>query len=82
MGRVSLALMVWLAGSTISWGQSNIMQFSAYPPTPLAQKFMGDHAWRIYATGEIDTDAGKRLAKLIADKRIPAASLRAIAESW
>jgi len=69
-----LALMFWLAGSTISWCQPNIMQFSAYPPTPIAEKLMGNNQWTIFATGEIDADAGKRLAKLIADKRIPTIS--------
>ena len=36
---------------------------------------MGDHAWAIYATGEIDVDAGKRLDALITEKNIPNASL-------
>ena len=75
MGRTSLALLFWLAGTAISWCQPNIMQFSAYPPDPLVQKLMGNYRWTIYAAGEIDADAGKRLAKLIADKHIPAASL-------
>lgn len=75
MVRVGLALVFWVIGSAFAWSQANIMQFAAFPPAPLSQKFMGDHAWRIYATGEIDDGAAKRLATLIADKHIPAASL-------
>jgi hypothetical protein len=75
MGRISLALLFWLAGSAFGWCQTSVMQFAAYPPNPLFEKFKGAHAWKIYATDEIDADAGKRLAKIIADKHIPAASL-------
>ncbi len=35
---------------------------------------MGNHAWKIYATGEINSDAGKRLAAIIANKHIPGGS--------
>jgi hypothetical protein len=75
MGRVSLALLLWLVGSGVAWCEDTVMQFTAIPPDQLIEKFMGNHAWTIYATGEIDAEAGKRLAKLIADKHIPAASL-------
>jgi ATP-dependent protease ClpP protease subunit len=71
MGRVSLALLFWLAGSAFGWCQTSTMQFAAYPPDQWSEKLMGDHAWRIFATGEIDTDAGKRLAAIIAEKHIP-----------
>ena len=48
-----------------------MMQFVAHPPDAIYEKFMGDRAWRIFATGEIDADADKRLAALIASKNIP-----------
>jgi hypothetical protein len=50
------------------------MQFVAYPPDATYEKFMGDHAWRIFATGDIDADAGKRLTALIANKGVPQGS--------
>jgi hypothetical protein len=50
------------------------MQFSAYPPDAHYEEFMGDHAWRIFATGLIDANADKRLAALIASKGIPQGS--------
>jgi hypothetical protein len=51
------------------------MQFTAYPPHWTHEKLMGDIAWRIFATGEIDANADKRLAALITSKTIPQASL-------
>jgi hypothetical protein len=75
MGRILLALLIWLSSSAFSWGQSNIMHFEAYPPSWESEKLMGDHAWRIYAAGEIDADAGRRLEALIAEKNIPTNSL-------
>ena len=56
-----------LVGSHIAWSQTNVMQFAAYPPDAAIEKFIGDHAWRIFATGEIDSDADKRLAALTGD---------------
>jgi hypothetical protein len=50
------------------------MQFSAYPPDALYQKFMGDPAWRLFATGKIDANADKRLVALITSKSIPRGS--------
>src|SRR5580704_8318957 len=54
-----------------AWCQSSAMRFSAYPPNAFSETFMGDHAWAIYAAGEIDSNAGMRLSALIADKHIP-----------
>jgi hypothetical protein len=75
MGRVSLAFLFWLGGSAFGWCQTSMMQFAAYPPDPVAEKLMGNHAWNIYATGEIDDGAAKRLTTLISEKRIPVASV-------
>jgi hypothetical protein len=72
---LALALVFWVIGSAFAWSQANVMQFAAFPPDPYAEKFMGNHAWKIYATGEIDVAAAKRLETLIADKHIPGASL-------
>jgi hypothetical protein len=54
--------------------QIDVMQFVAYPPDPLVQKLMNDYRWTIFATGEIDAAADKRLATLIAEKNIPSIS--------
>ena len=69
--RAIVAVWILLIGSETSWSQTGIMQFTAYPPDAVYEKFMGDHAWRIFATGEIDANAGKRLAALIKSKNIP-----------
>jgi hypothetical protein len=72
LARLLIASLILAVGwSSISWGQPNVMQFTAEPPDGNYQKFMGDIAWRIFATGEIDADADKRLAALIASKGIP-----------
>jgi hypothetical protein len=47
------------------------MQFAAYPPDENYRKAMGGTDWKIFATGEIDAIAAKRLGALIASKRIP-----------
>jgi hypothetical protein len=65
------ALLVTLSFTAPAWSQTDDMQFVAYPPTPQLEKLMGDHAWRIFATGKIDAASDKRLASLIADKHIP-----------
>jgi hypothetical protein len=69
------AVFLALSFAASAWSQTNVMRFVAYPPNALFEKLMGDHAWKIFATGEIDAAAGKRLAALIADKHIPIASL-------
>jgi len=75
MRRALLALLFFLCGPAEAWCQEGIMRFVALPPAPLIEKLMGDHAWSIYAAGEIDADAGKRLDALIVEKKIPGASL-------
>lgn len=50
------------------------MTFKAYPPDEAFKLLMNDYAWRIFATGEIDDDTGRRLAELIAQRKIPGAS--------
>jgi len=69
--QVTIAFLVWVFGSGIAWSQTNEMQFSVHSPDVTYEKFMGDYAWRIFATGEIDANADKRLAALIVDKSIP-----------
>ena len=71
MRRAILALLFSFAGQAVACCQTDVMQFVAYPPELYNEKLMGDHAWRIFATGEIDAAAGKRLAALVAEKRIP-----------
>lgn len=75
MGRASLVLLFWLAGLALGCCQTNIMQFVAYPPDTVSERLMGNHAWTIYAAGEIDADAGKRLAAIVAEKHVPLSSL-------
>jgi hypothetical protein len=50
------------------------MQFRTFPPDPVTEAFMGDHTWTIYATGEIDNDAGERLEALMKQNNIPPGS--------
>lgn len=75
MRRALLALLFCLCGPGAAWCQENTMRFVARPPDPFIEKLMGDHAWSIYAAGEIDADAAKRLSALITEKNIPGASL-------
>lgn len=75
ISRLLLILLVWLVGADAARSQSDVMRFDAYPPDSRIEKFMGYYGWTIYASGEIDADAGKRLAALIAEKHIPGASL-------
>jgi hypothetical protein len=74
MRALYFALLLLLVWAVSACAQPNQMQFRAYPPKPDMQMMMGEHAWAIYATGEIDGEAGKRLEMLIANKRIPLAS--------
>lgn len=62
-------------GSGISWGQTPPMQFEAYPPDWFLQNMMGNHVWKIFATGEIDANAAKRLSALVDSKQIPEGSM-------
>jgi hypothetical protein len=73
--RVLLTTLIWLIGACTGWCQSNVMQFEAYPPSSEYERLMGAHGWTIYASGEIDSDAGKRLAGLMVAKDIPGRSL-------
>lgn len=75
MLRIIFSLAVILLSSQLSWGQTVKMQFAAYPPDSIYEKMMGDHAWRVFATGEIDADVAKRLTALIKSKRIPPGSM-------
>jgi len=50
------------------------MHFEAFPPNSAATQLMGVHAWTIYASGEIDADADKRLSALLVEKNIPGGS--------
>jgi hypothetical protein len=42
--RAIVAVWILLIGSETSWSQTGIMQFTAYPPDAVYEKFMGDHA--------------------------------------
>ena len=68
------SILLTLSLAAPAWSQAGIMRFVAYPPNPLFKKLMGDHAWKIFATGEIDAAADTRLTTLIADKHIPLGS--------
>jgi hypothetical protein len=50
------------------------MSFQAFRPDEAQKTFMNDYAWKIFAIGEIDGEAGKRLAELVTQKKIPAGS--------
>ena len=50
------------------------MQFQAVPPDRMMEVLMGDHGWKIYASGLIDENAGQRLEELIRRNNIPASS--------
>ena len=71
MKRAAFAFLFLVLGTVLGW--SDVMTFQAYPPDQAFRLLMNDYAWRIFATGEINDDAGKRLAELMAQKKIPAA---------
>jgi hypothetical protein len=50
------------------------MSFQAFGPDEAQKTFMNDYAWKIFAVGEIDGEAGERLAELIAQREIPGGS--------
>lgn len=50
------------------------MQFQAFPPNRMLEVVGGQHAWTIYASGEIDDDADLRLENLIRLNTIPLGS--------
>jgi hypothetical protein len=70
--QLIFALLFLLPG-TVS-ALSDVMLFQAYAPGETSKLFMNDYAWKIFASGDINEDAGKRLAALIAEKNIPAGS--------
>jgi len=73
--HILAAVILVLSFAAPAWSQTNVMQFVAHPPDAVYETLMGAHAWRIYATGEIDAAADKRLAALIANKHIPQGSM-------
>jgi hypothetical protein len=50
------------------------MQFQAVPPDRMMEVLMGDHAWKIYASGFIDENADQRLEEVIRRNNIPSGS--------
>jgi hypothetical protein len=64
-----------MMSSQLARGQSDVMRVTAYPPDVTFKALMGDHAWRIFATGTTDSDAAKRLEALIQTKKIPLGSI-------
>jgi hypothetical protein len=58
------------AAASCSTASAQTMQFVARPPYELPRAMMGDERWEIYASGEIDADAGKRLDALMNEKII------------
>jgi hypothetical protein len=58
------------AVASCSTAIAQTMQFVARPPYELLRALMGDERWEIYASGEIDADAGKRLDSLMKEKNI------------
>jgi hypothetical protein len=58
------------AVASCSTAIAQTMQFVARPPYELHRAMMGDERWEIYASGEIDADAGKRLDALMKEKII------------
>ncbi len=74
MVRALFAFLFLFAAPAFALCQTNLMQFVAFPPDTFAEKILGHHGWTIYVAGEIDADASKRLAALVAEKRIPLGS--------
>jgi len=71
--RIVLMVLCWLAAMP-AFAQVPLMTFEAYPPDPKVVHLSGN-AWTINASGSIDTDAGKRLERLLNDKRVPGHSM-------
>lgn len=72
MKRAIFAFLFLVLGTV--WARSDVMMFEAFPPDQASRSLMNDYAWRIFATGEIDDDAGKRLAELLVQKKVPEGS--------
>ena len=69
--RIAFAI-VLLTNS--AWGQSSeIIHFSGAPPEPGYLPILGN-TWLIYARGQIDADAGKRLERFLSSRHVPATS--------
>jgi len=58
------------AVASCSTAIAQTMKFVARPPYELLRANMGDDRWEIYASGEIDAGAGKRLDALMEQKII------------
>jgi hypothetical protein len=54
--------------------RSDVMLFQAFGPEDWQKTAMNDYGWKIFAVGEIDGEAGKRLAELLAQKKVPIGS--------
>jgi hypothetical protein len=69
---VAIASCVAILGAVASCSTAiaQTMKFVARPPYELLRATMGDERWEIYASGEIDADAGKRLDALMNEKII------------
>jgi hypothetical protein len=63
-----VTILAAVASCSIAIAQT--MQFVARPPYELLRAMMGDERWEIYASGEIDADAGKRLDALMKENII------------
>src|SRR6516165_6234770 len=72
MRRVIYAFLFLALGAASA--RSDVMSFQAFRPDEAQKTFMNDYAWKIFAIGEIDGEAGKRLAELVTQKKIPAGS--------
>jgi hypothetical protein len=69
--RIALATVLL---TNFAWGQSSeIIHFSGAPPEPRYAPILGN-TWLIYARGQIDADAGKRLERFLSSRHVPATS--------
>jgi hypothetical protein len=71
IGLIGSVFLICALVSSPAWTQPNALQFAVYPPNEASKTIMNDYAWKIFASGTIDPDAGTRLANLVNENHIP-----------
>jgi hypothetical protein len=70
--RALCAVLFVALGSVFA--RADPLKFEAHAPDEVSKLMMNDYAWRIFATGEIDNEAGERLSEVLAQNNVPIGS--------